>query len=389
MGTSHLSDEQIEELMVRYYAGDDVAELIKEFRLCITPGRIYTLFPPIVREDLNCCPYCIIHLIQKRVSKSAVRTGYEIPSPHCTSCGHKASSSCKCSNCLAEKERLVKLQESELQERLSSIAYDQREDQVSTEQLSLKEAIDLVSLSRAGREEDSDKIKSIVEFDLPAGPTLEYTIESIKHLYKRKLINIAPGNPLECFSFKNRKVEPVEFKNIHWKFRLGKNQAESIESIYDLDACLHDMDKWPADWKHELYNVWMILALHENLKYLEVILVDHNFIPRIGDKTKRTLISLLHSFSISQSYTFIWSSVRSAAAYFQRGNISRQRAANTIIGKCQITAERALCEDWDVKKYRRDYRCIESISSSLFANVVAGIGEDFFNKKPFDFFDTL
>ena len=33
MGTSHLSDEQIEDLMVRYYAGDNVAELIKEFRL--------------------------------------------------------------------------------------------------------------------------------------------------------------------------------------------------------------------------------------------------------------------------------------------------------------------------------------------------------------------
>ena len=144
MSTNHLSKSQIEELMSRYYAGDNPEGLIEEFILNISPGRLYTLFPPIVREDLEACPYCGIYPIQKRASKSAIKTGYRIPEPYCSECGHKYLTSCRCENCMAEKERLALLEEKALRSKINSLVYGPRNNAITIEQLSLKEAIDLL-----------------------------------------------------------------------------------------------------------------------------------------------------------------------------------------------------------------------------------------------------
>ena len=44
---SHLSDEEIQILMDRYYnKGEDAQELIKEYNLYVIPSRFTRLFPP-------------------------------------------------------------------------------------------------------------------------------------------------------------------------------------------------------------------------------------------------------------------------------------------------------------------------------------------------------
>ena len=54
---NHLSDTEIEALMQRYYSGEAVTKLLKEYQLSIRTAELYKLFPPEVCED-DICEYC-------------------------------------------------------------------------------------------------------------------------------------------------------------------------------------------------------------------------------------------------------------------------------------------------------------------------------------------
>ncbi len=54
---SHLSDEQVFELLRRYYDGSEkVQALIDEFQINVRPRNLISTFPPEVHEHLF-CPY--------------------------------------------------------------------------------------------------------------------------------------------------------------------------------------------------------------------------------------------------------------------------------------------------------------------------------------------
>ena len=43
---NHLSDAEVETLMQRYYAGEAVTKLLKEYHLSVRTAELYKLFPP-------------------------------------------------------------------------------------------------------------------------------------------------------------------------------------------------------------------------------------------------------------------------------------------------------------------------------------------------------
>lgn len=100
---SHLTDQEVQELMDRYYnKAEDVQKLIEEYKLDVTPGRLAKLFPPEELEET--CEYCDTKLVQPRYSRNA-----KFKSPKyikCPICGHRPyrTGGCKCENC-QDKER--------------------------------------------------------------------------------------------------------------------------------------------------------------------------------------------------------------------------------------------------------------------------------------------
>ena len=91
---------------------------------------------------------------------------------------------------------------------------------------------------------------------------------------------------------------------------------------------------------------------------------------------------MLEDFSIFQIYNFIWVSVTNAVAYQVRTGIGRRHTANLIPGSCQKRAEKAKCEDWVIKEYRRDVSVPMSTRVSLFSNVITDLGDGFFTTIP-------
>jgi hypothetical protein len=58
---SHLSAQELEQLMKRYYENEKISILISDYKLQIKQGQLVKHFPPEVLEE-NCC-YCDIKLI--------------------------------------------------------------------------------------------------------------------------------------------------------------------------------------------------------------------------------------------------------------------------------------------------------------------------------------
>ena len=85
---NHLSNEEVETLMQRYYAGEAVANLLKEYDISVHASELYKLFPPEVFPNYK-CEYCDESLVVNRTSKTmkdCPRYEYEL---YCPVCGHK------------------------------------------------------------------------------------------------------------------------------------------------------------------------------------------------------------------------------------------------------------------------------------------------------------
>lgn len=65
----HLTSEEVETLMQRYYAGESVSKLTKEYGISVRSSDLYKLFPPEAFANYI-CEYCDEPLVINRPSKT-------------------------------------------------------------------------------------------------------------------------------------------------------------------------------------------------------------------------------------------------------------------------------------------------------------------------------
>ena len=106
----HLTSEEIETLMQRYYAGESVSKLTKEYGISVRSSNLYKLFPPEVFPNYI-CEYCDEPLVINRPSKTMKNLPKYERDLYCPVCGHKPfQTHCNCENC-QEEERIDLLPE--------------------------------------------------------------------------------------------------------------------------------------------------------------------------------------------------------------------------------------------------------------------------------------
>lgn len=161
-----------------------------------------------------------------------------------------------------------------------------------------------------------------------------------------------------------------------------------IDSAGNTRGLLDEIDSvfrkgtWPKEWFEESVSLWRELALHESIQYLHACMEEHGFEFNPGDKTKQIISGVLESYSVAQTYVFIWRAVKDAAAYYMSDHVSKKQAANSAIGRIQRQAERALAENWEIKPYRRDRRAPESMISHVLYRTVLKLGDSGINYVP-------
>jgi len=292
----------------------------------------------------------------------------------------------RCNDCIeAEREAERRRQEDQgalrvqlLKEELTSASRSAPE----IELMSFREVVFLLSLLRYAGSEDLDFIipYELVSADL--SPTSEYDHDIINKLFRRKLIAIHPGSKAESVIIEEGKLTGYFPLKVHWTLPLEGREISPAAFMEQLELRLRDRASWPEDWSEKTVKLFQEVALQECLQYLQVVVEDHGFELRVGDKTLLVLKDILRRYSVAQAYNFMWRAAKDAAAFYVRKDTSRRHAANTIPGAIQRMADRATAEGWDVKAYRRDFRAPQSMLSRVLFDVALGIGETGFTSIP-------
>jgi hypothetical protein len=94
---SHLSNQELEKLTERYYAGEKIKDLCVDYKIKCETKMLYSLLPPLVAVDKH-CPNCSNIMILPRIPRN------NLPSSkfqwRCSKCRHINHPDCKCTYCL-------------------------------------------------------------------------------------------------------------------------------------------------------------------------------------------------------------------------------------------------------------------------------------------------
>lgn len=381
----HLTMLQIESLMNKYYNGVKASDIIKEYNIDTTSSKLYTLFPPIICEDII-CPVCNEPMYKERDSKSSY--SWNKKKHFCAICGHTDEIICKCNYCIAEREKVRKLNEERkvriLQEKREKIkkVYDLNIVPVNYSELNFREKVFLGALLRTSLSEDMEVILPLNDAERELAPTIGYIKEILSYLIGRGVVSVDSNSSIDAFLDSNEEKD-IEFPNVYYitmvKYRINIVGDEDIKNI--LSKIINPKSFSDAD-KEDALNIWKEIALEECIEYFEYQMKSVRFDFNIGEKTIAIFKDLLENFSVSQIYGIIYKSVANATKYYQESSVSKKQAANSVIGGCQRYAERAMINNWELAKYSRIKELPQSMISEFFFDRVIGVGSLGFNMPP-------
>lgn len=370
---NHLSDSEVNTLMQRYYGGEAVTKLIKEYQLSVRTAELYKLFPPEVCED-EICEYCDQPLVRDRRSKTASSWRIGNADMYCPVCHHRPFINiCNCENCI-EADRL----EREYQEKRIKEVYSRNRIPIDFAAISFEQKVFLGALCRALCKENLYEIKPYNGSNAVLAPTKDLRLQIYKELSHNAIIAVSPTSPVEAFD-----LEDENFPNSYYIFDV----TYYLNLVFppdkqELFTEILNPTYYSPEYEEEALCMWRKIAVAECIEYLEYQLkrVGFEFTP--GDKTYKTFDILLNDFSVSQIYGIIWKAVADASKLYLEKGLTRKHAANSVIGACERYAERAKMNGWTLTEYSRIRDLPQSALSSFFFNRVLDIGDIGFKMPP-------
>lgn len=380
----HLTMSQIETLIKEYYCGVKTSDLIKNYKIDTISSKLYTLFPPVVCEDI--CPICGKKMYREREAKSS--SGWNKKKAFCPECNHTNDEYCGCEFCILEKEKKKKLEEERkkkiIQEKREKIksCYSNEINPIKYEDLTFKDRVYLGALLRTALSEDMKTILPLREVDKKLAPTIRYCSFILNYLLMKNIIIVDPNSSIEAFP----EGEDIEFPNqfyityVNYKINIV-NDNEDIRKT--LSKIINPNNLEESD-KEDALKIWKGIALEECLEYFEYSMNKVGFSFSIGEKTIATFKDLLENFSVSQIYGIIYKSIANGTKYYQEKSVNKKQAANSVIGACQRYAEKAIINNWELTKYNRIKELPQSVISEFFYDRVIAIGNLGFDIPPME-----
>lgn len=354
----HLNEEEIENLINRYYDGEKVAELINEYNIIYKASNLYTLFPPKVMNDTK-CPYCDNSMYRDY----GPRNNRHNEVTYCISCGHKYNVECSCEYCKNKKRNIINNE------------YKNNNSKVDINNISFKNRVYLAAFLRGTESKDIENEKIVlplVKFCRKIAPTQDMEIMIVKTLSREKIIIVDSQSDLDAFS---GSLLDGDYGNRFYVHKV--NYILNVDYNSELINPNINIDNIDIE---DIAQLWREIALDECIEYLYYQMNRVKFSFSHGDKTIEVFNDLLDKFSVSQVFNIIYTSITHATRYYQEENISKKQAANSVITRCQAYGERILANGWGIKCFSRPYDCQQSIISELFFNRIYPIGDDGFNQ---------
>jgi hypothetical protein len=369
---SHLTKDEINELIEFYYLGENIDNLIKTYKINTDKHNLSYLFPPQVLEGFK-CKYCSFPMWKNRSSRSTNKDNIA----YCPNCKHKDTSDCLCENCQKLQQELLQKQNETKEANLRKTINIDFYNPLDYYEISDEYKIYLGALIRAGLSENLEYIIPLDSFSEKFTPSSEFDEEVVKKLRCSNVIKIHPYSNPNCFT---NVTEEGNFrfylKKVYWHINLY--YTDSTEQFFSKLINYEE----PIEDKDLLLQLWRKISLLECLEYLDYQLELVGLSYDTGDKTKMVFEELLNNFSAGQIYGIIWSSVTHAVRFHREKHPPAQNAAKAVITNCQRYGEKALIEKWNVKTFSRIKELPQSSFSKYLFNRVLKIGDNGFNMKP-------
>lgn len=370
----HLSSSEIDTLIQRYYKGESVKKLLSEYNISVRTSDLYKLFPPEVYEDYI-CDYCSDYLVLDRVSKSMSSIDRYKNELYCPVCSHRPfDPNCCCNTCIDKKKQLKHNRLIQIKE-----CYSKPRETVNFDTLPFTIKVYLGAICRALLCENLYEIMSYESQQLttPLVPSNSFRKEIYDALLEYNVIKVSPRSPIEAFVLED------DFPNTFYTYKVIYELNLTYPSNkQDLYTEILNPTYYSDEYAEEALNLWRHIAVTECVEYLLYQLNKVRFNFSAGDKTFKTFEILLDDFSVSQIYGIIWKAVADASKMCLEKNITRDHAANIVIGACQRYAERAKMNHWDLTGYQRIRDLPQSTLSMFYFNRVLQIGDMGFTMPP-------
>ncbi|PLK46974.1 hypothetical protein [Uliginosibacterium sp. TH139] len=369
----HLFPPQVDTLIERYYAGENINSLMAEYDLTCSPAQLFRAFPP---EQLGtACPACGEAMIKSRLSRSSSK--YQATrAAQCSICAHRDTPGCRCVHCTALRKQLAKEKPERDRAAIANFCqnnWSYEPKVVEPEELSSDAAVALLSLIRSGGWLNESCIGAIKSACIPFVPK-EFTVAQhlLSTLLSDGLIAPAPSSPSGAFVLSDSEVIAWDWQIAQWQLLI----PEAPDFVRRLEILIAD-DSWHNDRTEPLRALWKRLAVSECWEYCAYSVAQRS-LPMPGTTALTTLFdNLLRDHSVSQCYQLIWNAAGRAVDFMVRSRVSPKHAANAIIGNCQRYADHARAEGWNIRGFHRNFDLPRSQLSHVLHDVVfkhGGVG---------------
>lgn len=382
----HLSSEQVESLMARYYAGEAFDALMRDFGLDCHKSRLSQAFPPLVLSD-HPCPYCGQAMQRTRVGRTSYVSRITCP-VHCTTCGHREDG-CYCAGCKSLREERDAEEAAGL-ERLMASLNSSRTQQRNTadfadlDGLSLSHALYLITMASACGKPGSTALTSLRHTPSLWAPTPLMQQRVACELYGLGLIAISSASPHNSvFSTAEGQCADFDVLAVNWELTFAPTAVDTACRLADLKQRLAIRKHWPEHWFLEVPALWRELAVHECLAFLYQAMDRHNFPLKLNEECfEVSIIAGLDFLAIGQVCNHINGAVQLAASRIISRTLSRNRAENFVLSAFSGRLNRDRDEGWDVFCFKRNVACPPSGMATRFCAWLPGMAGRYFKRPP-------
>ena len=251
---------------------------------------------------------------------------------------------------------------------------------VPIEKLSFTDMIYLGAVLRAGVSKDFSCIIPYDDWSCPLTYCDETDTNILRYLIAHSILNISlSSDVLSISKIDTEKNTFSYYLNIvvyDINIAPGKNKSRDNFITQLLEPTF---DKAPAE---EVIALWQKIAYTECVQLFEFRMKNFDLPYTVGKETKAFFNSIIPDFSLATIYSFIYQATKTAAAYYQEGNVSKQQAANSVLSRMRTTAERVRSGTYNRWEYERPKECPQFVLSEYFFNSALRLVDRYWRSTP-------
>ncbi|WAH57244.1 hypothetical protein LZ023_30315 [Pseudomonas silvicola] len=200
-------------------------------------------------------------------------------------------------------------------------------------------------------------------------PLRDFDRDLINELWRNGVIAVDPESICTAIELDSQQNARVHFTGVRW---LPTVQGASGVLLYErLEAHVLEPGFITAG-AGPIKACCDQMALLECLAFLEMALEEYRLGYRAGEKTRAMVVTALKVFSVAQVCNILFRAARDAAAFYQRGGVSRDHAAKSVVGSFERLMEKSVANEWVVTPFRRNFNLPQSVLSRLVYNRLLG-----------------